>query len=166
MSKEPLKVEQWKTEDLAKHLHPKNPRIHPAGAIDKLVKSIKEFGWTNPVLMDKDNRVLAGHARIAAAQKAGVETIPVIKLPLSGPKADAYVIADNRLHQDTMWDPPLLADMLTELAANLGDLTVTGFDKLELDKILNPIPDENEALDEEEIAEKIEHKCPKCGFEW
>lgn len=100
-------------------LHPKNPRVHPESAIDKLVKSIKEFGWTNPVLASKDGVVLAGHARIKAAEKAGIEKIPVIYLPLEGAKADAYLIADNRLQDETDWDVSLLKDLVNDLIKGL-----------------------------------------------
>lgn len=161
------KIEMTLVADLAQHLHPNNPRQHPDFAISKLVKSIQEFGWTNPVLIDKNGRVLAGHARIAAAQKAGVKEVPVIQLPLSGAKADAYVIADNRLQQDTLWDPAVLHDMLEGLKLTNIDLTLTGFDLPEIDKILAPmIPATNEEIDEEEMEGEMKHSCPQCGFKW
>jgi len=87
--------------------HPKNPRKHKAKGIDKLVRSIKEFGWTNPVLVSEEGYVLAGHARLKAARKAGIKEVPVIVLPLSGEKAEAYMIADNRLQDDSDWDEQL-----------------------------------------------------------
>ena len=68
--------------------HPKNPRVHPKSALDKLVKSISEFGFTNPVLVSKDGFILAGHARCKAAKQAGIEEVPAIFLDLEGAKAE------------------------------------------------------------------------------
>ena len=75
--------------------HPKNPRIHPDSALDKLIKSMDKFGFTNPILASKDGIILAGHARCKAAKKAGIDEVPVIFLDLEGSDADAYLIADN-----------------------------------------------------------------------
>ncbi len=97
--------------------HPKNPRKHSEKAIKKLVASIREFGWTNPILVSEDGVVLAGHARLKAAKRAGLKEVPVIVLPLSGAKADAYMIADNRLQEDSDWDEELLAELVEELEA-------------------------------------------------
>ncbi len=108
--------------------HPQNPRTHPDSAIDKLVKSLNEFGFTNPILVSKDNYILAGHARLKAAQKAGLKEVPIIRLPLKGNKALAYMIADNRLQDETDWDIPMLKDLLEILDTGELDLEVTGFD--------------------------------------
>jgi hypothetical protein len=88
--------------------HPKNPRTHPDSAIEKLERSIKEFGWTNPILVSADGYVLAGHARLKAAKIAGIKEVPVIYLPLEGAKAEAYMIADNRLQEETEWNDNIL----------------------------------------------------------
>ncbi len=145
--------------------HPKNPRIHPDSAIDKLVKSIKEYGWTNPVLVSKDGFVLAGHARLKAAEKAGLDEVPVIYLPLSGSKAEAYMIADNKLQDETDWDFPKLKDLLQELDTGEFDIEITGFDENEIENLMTQFfnPDEQKEYDE-----NIEttNKCPKCGYEW
>ncbi len=117
--------------------HPNNPRVHPDSAIDKLVKSIKEFGWTNPVLASEEGIVLAGHARVKAAEQAGIEEVPVIFLPLKGTKADAYLVADNRLQQETDWDMPKLRDLLEELDTGEIDMGLTGFDTNELEELFN-----------------------------
>ena len=107
--------------------HPKNPRIHPDSAIEKLERSIKEFGWTNPVLVSKEGYILAGHARIKAAQKAGLREVPVICLPLDGVKAEAYMIADNKLQEGSSWDYEMLAGLLQELSDGAANLKITGF---------------------------------------
>jgi ParB-like chromosome segregation protein Spo0J len=117
--------------------HPKNPRIHPDSAIEKLERSIKEFGWTNPILVSADGYVLAGHARLKAAEKAGISEVPVIYLSLEGVKAEAYMIADNRLQEDTLWDDEVLAELLADISKNDIDMLLTGFEAKEFEKLLN-----------------------------
>jgi len=116
--------------------HPKNPRVHPDSAIDKLVRSIKEYGWTNPVLVSADGYVLAGHARLKAAEKAGIKEVPVVYLPLEGEKAEAYLIADNRLQDETDWDYEKLKNLLQELGTGEIDLELTGFDMDEIEDLM------------------------------
>lgn len=122
--------------------HPKNPRIHPESAIDKIERSIREFGWTNPILVSTDGYILAGHARLKAAKQAGIEEVPVIYLPLEGAKAEAYMIADNRLQDETDWDAELLEGLVRELQNADFDLYLTGFDASELDDLLGSMDDE------------------------
>lgn len=145
--------------------HPKNPRIHPDSAIEKLTKSIKEFGWTNPILVSKDNFILAGHARLKAAERAGLKEVPVIYLPFEGSKAEAYMIADNKIQDETEWDFPKLKDLLQELDTGEFDIEITGFDENEIENLMTQFfnPDEQKEYDE-----NIEttNKCPKCGYEW
>lgn len=116
--------------------HPKNPRIHPDSAIEKLTKSIKEFGWTNPILVSKDNFILAGHARLKAAERAGLKEVPVIYLPFEGSKAEAYMIADNKIQDETEWDFPKLKDLLQELDTGEFDIEITGFDENEIENLM------------------------------
>ncbi len=113
--------------------HPMNPRVHPESAIDKLECSIKEFGWTNPILVSADGYILAGHARLKAAKQAGLKEVPVIHLPLEGAKAEAYMIADNRLQDETDWDYEVLKDLIDQIDAQGVDVLLTGFDEYELE---------------------------------
>ena len=124
-----------KTADLKPH--PKNPRVHPDKLIKKLTQSIGEFGFTNPLLVDADNRILAGHARWKAAEKMGLDTVPALMLPLSGAAADAYVIVDNRLNELSSWDENLLAEMIIDIDAASFDVSLTGFDAADVDALLN-----------------------------
>lgn len=117
--------------------HPKNPRTHPESAITKLVKSVQEFGWTNPILVSKDGYILAGHARLKAAEKAGLKEVPVIYLPLAGDKAIAYMIADNKLQDETDWDYHDLKDLLQELDTGAFDIELTGFDMEEIEELFH-----------------------------
>ncbi len=145
--------------------HPKNPRVHPDSAIDKLVRSIKEYGWTNPVLVSADGYVLAGHARLKAAEKAGISEVPVIYLPLEGAKAEAYLIADNRLQDETDWDYEKLKDLLQELDTGELDLELTGFDMDEIEDLITQlhIPEE---VTEDEVPEPPEEPITKPGDLW
>jgi len=121
-----MQVEYCKPSDLK--LHPKNPRIHPESAVEKLMKSISEFGFVNPVLVSEDNYILAGHSRLKAATKLNLKEVPVIRLDLSGEKAMAYMVADNKLAELSEWDIPKLEDVFNDLKLADIDLQLTGFD--------------------------------------
>lgn len=136
--------------------HPKNPRIHPDSIIEKLQKSIKEFGWTVPILATEDNFVIAGHARLKAARKAGLTEVPVIYLPFNGSKAEAYMIADNRLQDETEWDFLKLKDLLEELDTGDFDMAMTGFDLKEIEDLMTQFHVPSEGLtDDDAIPEKV-----------
>ena len=145
--------------------HPKNPRVHPDSAIDKLVRSIKEYGWTNPVLVSADGYVLAGHARLKAAEKAGISEVPVIYLPLEGAKAEAYLIADNRLQDKTDWDYVKLKDILQELDTGEFDLELTGFDMDEIEDLIAQLHVPEEIV-EDEVPEPPKEPITKPGDLW
>lgn len=147
--------------------HPGNPRKHPEEAVEKLQKSIKAFGWTAPILLDADGRVLAGHARLKAAKAAGIKQAPVIRLPLKGAEADAYMIADNKLQDLTEWDWPKLGDLIGELDTGDIDLELTGFSEDELKGLLHGL-DEFRPIDDppSRLDEKTPIICPECGHEF
>jgi DNA modification methylase len=145
--------------------HPKNPRVHPDSAIDKLVRSIKEYGWTNPILVSADGYILAGHARLKAAEKAGIEEVPVIYLPLEGAKAEAYLIADNRLQDETDWDYEKLKDLLQDLDTGEFDLELTGFDMSEIEDLMTQLHELGEII-EDEAPEPPEEPITKPGDLW
>jgi len=145
---------------------PGNPKRHPKKQIEKLVHSLKEFGWTNPVLATKDNMIVAGHARVEAAKKAGIKKVPVIYLPFDGKKALAYNLTDNRLAELAEWDFTKMADLLVELDDGEFDLELTGFDMKEIEEIMNWTPEEvkeEEPFDVEEEVEKIQEPKTKRG---
>ncbi|HHU82519.1 MAG TPA: site-specific DNA-methyltransferase [Firmicutes bacterium] len=131
--------------------HPKNPRVHPDSAIEKLERSIKEYGWTNPVLVSADGYVLAGHARLKAAEKAGIKEVPVIYLPLEGAKAEAYLIADNRLQDETDWDYEKLKDLLQDLDTGEFDIELTGFDVDEIEELIAQFAPEESEVEEDDF---------------
>ncbi len=106
----------------------KNPRTHSAPQIDRLVQSLKEFGFTNPILVGDDMQVVAGHGRLIAAQAMDMDTVPIIKLShLSEDQKRAYVIADNQLALNSGWDDDLLQSELQALGDVGFDLSVLGW---------------------------------------
>ena len=110
--------------------------------------SIREFGWTNPILVDRDNGIIAGHGRLMAAQNLGLKTVPVIELAhLTEAQKRAYVLADNKLAEQAGWDKELLALELGDLSELGVDLTTLGFEAGELDDLFRseqPDPREEE----------------------
>ncbi len=115
---------------------PRNPRVHTGEQIDRLAKSIQKFGFNNPVLVDRDLNIVAGHGRILACQQLDWEEVPTICVEhLSKAQARAYMLADNRLAEIAVWNDRLLAENLKELSAlDLDfDLETTGFSTAEID---------------------------------
>ncbi len=130
-----LNVEYRKVEALIPYA--RNPRTHTDEQVAKIAASIVEYGWTNPVLVDGDNGIIAGHGRMAAARKLGLDEVPVIELAhLSPSQKRAYVISDNRLALDAGWNEELLALELAELSDAGYDLALTGFDDTEIEALL------------------------------
>ena len=112
----------------------RNPRTHSRAQIAQLARSIREFGWTNPVLVDGANGIIAGHGRVLAARELGLVEVPVIELAhLSEEQKRAYIIADNQTALLAGWDAELLALELGELKSIGFDLELTGFSPQELD---------------------------------
>lgn len=125
----PAQIEQVPVERLQPH--PRNARTHSKQQIAKIATSIEAFGWLNPILIDADNTILAGHGRLAAAKQLKRKTVPAIRVEhLSEADKRAYLIADNRLTEIGEWDIEKLAGELSELKSlDLAfDLDVTGFD--------------------------------------
>lgn len=157
--------------------HPKNPRVHPDSLISKIQSSIKEFGWTSPVLVSSDGYILAGHARLKAAHKMRLRQVPVICLPLDGVKAEAYMIADNKLQEDSSWEYEMLAGLLQELSDGSANLKITGFSEAEINSILLEINETDidglnivvneprEPRGSKGLPKKTGLCCPRCGKE-
>ncbi len=122
-----------------------NPRVHSAEQVSRIAASITEFGFTNPILIDGRKGIIAGHGRLLAAQKLGLAVVPTIELRgLSGAQKRALVIADNQLSAAAgSWDRDLLASMVLDLRTDGFDLSVLGFDALELDGLLGDGSDPN-----------------------
>lgn len=118
-----------------------NSRTHSDEQVAKLSGLIKEYGWTNPILVDDKNGIIAGHGRLLAARKLGMATVPCIVLTgLSDDQRRAYVIADNRSALDSEWDDDMLAVEMQRLSNAGFDLSMTGFAQEEIDKFLQVMP--------------------------
>lgn len=117
----------------------KNSRTHDDAQVAQIAASIKEFGWTNPILVDGNKGVIAGHGRLLAARKLGMDKVPTIELKdMTEAQKKAYVIADNKLALNAGWDTNFLSLELQELKDQDFDLTLLGFDDKELDALLAP----------------------------
>jgi ParB-like chromosome segregation protein Spo0J len=142
-----------------------NPRVHTQDQVELLARSITEFGWTVPVLIDGNGQIIAGHARVAAARHLEMESVPVIrKTDLTEAQQRAYVIADNQM-TSTEWDDGLLKLELGALADAKFDLSLTGFTDSFLDGFLDTGPVEGET-DPDEIPEPPEEPITKRGDLW
>jgi len=120
------KYDQIALEALAPY--PKNARTHSADQVEKIAKSLQEFGFINPVLVDSKNMIIAGHGRVLAAKKIGLKEVPCVKVEgLTDEQIRAYILADNRLAEDAGWDDDLLKAELQELKDNGFDISITGF---------------------------------------
>jgi len=145
-----------------------NPRVHPESAIDKVAGSIKTFGWQQPIVVDKDNVIIAGHTRFKAARQLGLTEVPVlIAAHLSPAQAAAYRLADNRSSEETSWDQDLLRQALSDLNAENTDLTLTGFDSVEIDNLLISLKQlENHHSDEDACPDVPDKTCSQTGDVW
>jgi DNA modification methylase len=115
----------------------RNPRTHSDAQVAQIAASLREFGWTNPVLVDGRNGVIAGHGRVLAARKLGLDRVPVIELAhLSDEQRRAYIIADNQLALNAGWDETLLRLELADLSELGFDLGLIGFADGELERLL------------------------------
>lgn len=121
-----LKVETW---EIGKVLpYSKNPRLIPEKAVDKVAASIREYGWRQPIVVDKDGVVIVGHTRLKAALKLGLPEVPIHVANLTDAQARAYRLADNRTNQEASWIDEILAGELDALKDMDFDLGLTGFD--------------------------------------
>ena len=121
------KIEQWPTDKLVPYA--RNARTHSDSQVAQIAASIAEFGFTNPILAGSDGVIVAGHGRLAAAQKLGIATVPVVVLDhLTPTQRRALVIADNRIAENAGWDEAMLQVELADLQGDDFDLSLTGFD--------------------------------------
>ena len=150
--------------------NPLNPRVHPPRQIKALCRSIREHGFAVPVLIDREGRLIAGHARIEAALKVGLSEVPVVQLDqLSEAQARSLMIADNQLTDMSRWDPDLLAQNFRLLAVEGLDLDLeaTGFSMGEIDLILDPattVPEDDP--DDAPMAPGVGPPVNQVGDQW
>jgi len=124
-----------------------NSRKHSDAQVAQIAASIKEFGWTNPILVDGDQGIIAGHGRLMAARKLGMKEVPVIELAhLTDTQRKALIIADNKLAMNAEWDTDLLTIELNELLADNFAMEILGFDADELKKLLDDAQEEQNGI--------------------
>ena len=142
----------------------KNSRTHDDAQVAQIAASIKEFGWTNPILINGEKGIIAGHGRLMAARKLKMDKVPVIELNgMTDAQKKAYVIADNRLALNAGWDNAMLTIELQDLEDEGFDLSLTGFDDSELDALLNPIEETEGLTDEDAVPDVPEEPKTKLG---
>jgi hypothetical protein len=140
-----------------------NPRTHTKKQIRQIAESIRTFGWTNPVLVDANDGIIAGHGRVEAAKLLSISTVPVLRIEdLSEAQLKAYVIADNKLAELAGWDEQILAkelQLLTELELDF-DIEVTGFEMGEIDVLIESQSGNTQPDPADDIPEIDEAKAP------
>jgi ParB-like chromosome segregation protein Spo0J len=165
-------IEQIPTVELVPYA--RNSRTHSDEQVAQIAASIREFGFCNPVLIDAEGTIIAGHGRVMAATRMKLETVPCLRLShLTDAQKRAYVIADNRIALSSGWDEAMLANELSDLHADDFDLGVLGFDADELAKLMefeggNDGDEEPQSSTSEVNPDefKMQCECPKCGFEF
>lgn len=164
----PIQVEQRPVESLVPYA--RNSRTHSDAQVAQIAASIREFGWTNPILIDGEGGIIAGHGRLLAARKLAMTEAPCIVLDhLSETQKRALIIADNKLALNAGWDASLLGVELRDLDDNDFDMKLTGFDERELANLLisenfAPGTDADQGrLDQLEPKMVI---CPNCQTEF
>jgi ParB-like chromosome segregation protein Spo0J len=166
----PDKLERWPIDRLVPY--ERNARTHSPEQIAQIAASIQEFGFTNPILVDEDAGVIAGHGRLAAAQSLGLREVPVVVLDhLTPTQRRAYVLADNKLALNAGWDEQMLQQEIAALSLVDFDLSLMGWSDDELAGLLDPEGIDDESKPPEEFAEvdddiETDHRCPSCGYEW
>lgn len=160
------KIEQWPTAKLLPYA--RNARTHSEEQVAQIAASIAEFGFTNPILAGSDGVIVAGHGRLAAAQKLGLEIVPVVVLDhLSPTQRRALVIADNRIAENAGWDDAMLRIEIAALQDDDFDLSLTGFDADALAELMAGDEPEGEGQsDDDAVPEVAETPVSRPGDVW
>ena len=155
------RLELWPVERLVPYA--RNARTHSDEQVAQIAASIQEFGFTNPILVDGKDGVIAGHGRLEAARDLGLSEVPVVVLDhLTPAQKRAYVLADNQLTLNAGWDSSVLQEELAALSLADFDLSLIGFDEKELASLMD-----SEDIDEPETnvggGDEDVEPCPTCG---
>lgn len=150
----------------------RNSRTHSDAQIDQIAASIREWGFTNPILIDEDSTIIAGHGRAMASKRLGLTEVPTITARgWSDAQKRAYIIADNKLSLNSGWNEELLALELSALDDDGFNLELVGFDAAELDDLFSRNSDDptdggpgGDVGDGDMEELPAECRCPKCGF--
>lgn len=160
-----MKIEMWSIDRPVPYV--RNARKIPQKAIDKVAGSLQEFGWRQPIVVDKEGSVIVGHTRLKAAQKLNYKEVPVhVADKLSEAQVKAYRLADNRTGEETGWDEELLSLEIKELADYDIDIDLTGFNDNEVNKLLNQYAESQQGkIGDDDIPEEIETRS-EVGDLW
>jgi ParB-like chromosome segregation protein Spo0J len=148
----------------------RNARTHSDAQVAQIAASIREFGFTNPVLIDGDGGIIAGHGRVLAARKLKLAAVPCVRLAhLTPAQKKAYIIADNKLALNAGWDDGMLGLEIVDLSADGFDVGLLGFDEADIAAMMSS----QDMFERDSSAKEIDpdeydmgHKCPRCGFEF
>lgn len=155
-----MKIVQKKIADLKPYKL--NAKLHPQSQIDGLAESIKRFGFTQPVVVDKAGTIIIGHGRVEAAKKAGMKLVPaVVMSDLSTDEVRALRLIDNRI-AETGWDQEILKIELADVGIDLAPFSV------DFSNLLPDVTQDEAPKQFKEVGYGIEtqHECPKCGYQW
>lgn len=165
MQKQDLKVVYRDVSELIPYA--RNARTHSDEQIERIAASIKEFGWTNPILIDGESGIIAGHGRVLAARKLGLEKVPTIELSgLTEAQKRAYIIADNRLALDAGWDEEMLKLEFAELEKEGFELSKTGFSDEEINEMMADLDREVDGVEDVDTPEPPKNPKTKRGEVW
>lgn len=145
------RIELWELDRLRPYDN--NPRTHDEAQVEQIVRSIEEFGFNNPILVDSEAGIIAGHGRLMAARRMSLPEVPVVVLDhLTPAQRKAYLIADNQIAANAGWDEPLLVEELRALEADDVDLALLGFSDEELGSLLDQVPDLDPDVGDEHVV--------------
>lgn len=164
MSKTTTEMKMVPTEKLVPYVN--NARTHSADQVKKLQSSLREFGFINPIIIDRDYSIIAGHGRLLAAKAEGITEVPCVFVDhLTDAQKKAYILADNRMAMDAGWDEELLRVEIEALQAEDFDVFLTGFDEAEISKLFDAGTEVKE--DEFDVEEELENPAfSKQGDVW
>lgn len=161
-----MKIEMLALDKLAPYA--RNSRTHTDEQVMQIAESIAEFGFTNPVLIDADGGIIAGHGRVLAAKLSDIKKVPCIRLAhLSEAQKRAYVIADNKLGLNAGWDEAMLALEFKDLDALDFNLALTGFELPDINlMIAGLVPTRSAPRPDPLPKAPVMHECPRCQHQW
>ena len=162
-----MQIEQVAISELIPYA--RNSRTHSDEQVAQIAASIKEFGWTNPILIDGESGIIAGHGRLLAARKLGMAEVPVIQLDgMTDTQKRAYIIADNKLALNAGWDDELLKLELDDLNIAEFKMELLGFDANELNLAMGLGVDFQPGTEDDQgkLDELAPIICPSCGHEF
>lgn len=175
-----LRLETRRVSDLVPYAY--NARLHDEAQVNQIAESIRDLGYNDPATIDQDNGIITGHGTVLALQSLGIEEVQVIVLShLSDRQKKAYILAHNRIAQNSKWDMEKLAHELNELVElDFPSLEMIGFDEQEIDALLKTdlgvLPEDFDQTEKisapveketrKRAKSKIVHKCPGCGLEF